>query len=401
MNLTTLAERACLESGYNDTDDVVAAKKFARHWDEHVYNSALWKDALIACDIAVDPETYEDHAEGIVFLPEVFDRVLGVRSTSNQILIQGQETYYRMDYDAFEASGNPVEFHHLPPAWFIWRWSEQVNYLTVSGVVGDASAAIKIIWMDGAGKRTTTVTTVGALAKIEPASEDYATILAVYKPATTAAVDFATPPAVNLVSGNYITFGAYTFRSVTVEVGVTYDYTPGNEWYLAYTLNGTPIPAGEFTATSAAVSLVAFNDTYAGTPATASIVGAGYGVTAGTLAATDTASPKYARIRLVPKPTTAVTITVLGKAKYEPLEFDQQEPALRNATNCLLAYIRASLRRRGGENAAAQLEFAEANALLKELTSLEAVQAAHNSRFVPQSGYGPDLGLGPYGFGGL
>lgn len=397
MNLETLVERACLESGYNDTDDVAAAEKFARHWDEHIWNAALWKDALVACNVSVDPTTNDDHAEGIVFLPEVIDRVVAVRCAANQIAVTGQEHYYRMDYDSFTAAGAPVEFNILPPAWFTWRWSDAVNYLTVSGVAGDASAAIKIVWVDGTGKRTVTETTVGAAEQLEPADEDRVTVLAVYKAVTTSAVTIATPPAVNLVSGNYITFGANTFLVVSLEVGAYYTYTPGNETALSYSVLGTsPIAAGQFIATDTAIILVA-SGALSGVAATATIVRTGFGVTAGTMTASDTTSPKYQRLRLFPIPSAAITLKVLGKAKYEPLEFDQQEPALRNCTNALLAFIRGSLKRRGGEIGAAQLEFQEGNALLRQVMQIEALQAANNQRFMPAEGYGPEHGLGPIG----
>ena len=403
MNLETLVERACLESGYNDTDDVAAAEKFARHWDEHIWNYALWKDALVVCDVAIAPATNDDHAEGIVFLPEVIDRVVAVRSTNNQIVVRGQEHYYRMDFDSFAATGTPIEFNILPPAWFTWRWSDAVNYLTVSGAAGDTTSAIKIVWLDGAGKRTVTQTTVGAAAQLEPASADSVTVLAVFKVTTSASVNLqGYVLGSDLVTGSYSgLFSTYALTGLTP--GLTYYYTPGNEQsagqgsLISPGNVASPISAGYFTATTGTVTFAApaLDPAYAGVAVTGTIQLATLTIS-GTLTAIETHSPAYQRLRLLPIPTADFTLKVLGKAKYEPLDFDQQEPSLRNCTNALLAFIRGSLKRRGGENGAAQLEFQEANALLKQVEQIEALQAANNSRFMPEDGYGPEFGIGPY-----
>jgi hypothetical protein len=391
MNLETLVERACLESGYNDTDDVAAAEKFARHWDEHIWNYALWKDALVVCDVAVTPATNDDHAEGVVFLPEVIDRVVAARSTTQQIVVRGQEHYYRMDFDSFAATGTPIEFNILPPAWFTWRWSDAVSYMTVSGAGGDAAAAIKIVWLDGAGKRTVTQTTVGAAAQLEPASEDSVTVLAVYKVATTAAVTVVEQTA--YIAANGTIYDSFVLFS-GLTIGKDYILIPGGSesgqnaiinGVTTLMTTGVPIP---FTAEQDSITVYGFYDqTVSASLSTDPVT---Y-----TLSTTDTRSPSYQRLRLLPIPTAAFTLKVLGKAKYEPLDFDQQEPALRNCTNALLAFIRGSLKRRGGENAAAQMEFQEANALLKQVEQIEALQAANNSRFMPEDGYAPEHGIGP------
>lgn len=407
MNLETLVERACLESGYNDTDDAAAAEKFARHWDEHIWNAALWKAALVAVDIAVAPATNADHADGIIFLPEIIDRVVAVRNANNQILIAGQEHHYRMDYDAFAASGAPVEFHILAPAWLTWRWSAAVNYLLISGAAADDATPVKVIWLDGAGKRTVTQTTVGALAQLEPASADTVTIVAIYKAISTAAVTVTSAAGENLIpAGEAYSAGAsgeYTLTGLVV--GETYAVTMGNavslQRRLGFGITVLLTADGEFTVEDGySYVLSGPTDPSPTGPYPTVIITAVVQLpaeTVGTLLPAETASPRYQRIRLLPKPTTAFTLKVLGKAKYEPLEFDQQEPALQNCTPALLAYMRGSLKRRGGEIGAAQLEFQEANALLQQVIEIEALQAANNQRFLPDAGYGPDHGLGPMG----
>jgi len=327
MNLETLVERACLEAGYNDADDVTAAEKFARHWDEHIWNSALWKAALVACDVAVTPASNDDHAEGIVYLPEVIDRVVAVRSTSNQIVVRGQEHYYRMDWDAFGAAGTPLEFVILPPGWMTFRTpgfiipTNKLNGEDFSRNQADDGVVVRAIWRDAEGIRRTTET---PLFQSDGTEWDV----------------------------NYAQSGIHVF-----EIERLYK----------------PVTAGPVTIMDDNAEVLA------------------------QLTASQTAAPLNQRIRLIPKPPADLTVTVLGKAKYEPLEFDQQEPALRNCTNALLAFMRGSLKRRGGEIGAAQLEFAEANALVKQVEQIEALQAANNQRFIPEEGYGPTGGLGPMG----
>jgi hypothetical protein len=403
MNLTTLVERACLEAGYNDTDDVAAAKKFARHWDEHIWNHALWKDALVTSIISFDPVNNEDHAEGIIYLPEVIDRVVAVRSTSAALNIHAQEHYYRMDYDMFAQQGEAMEFVILPPAWFKWRWSALATYLEISGAAGDATTAIRVVWQDGAGKRTVTNTTIGALEQLTPADDESITVLAVYKAVTTADVLFqsgsATAAGANLVAGSY-DFSEQL--SVTLTNGTAYEYIAGNEDNLKDASNNI-VAAGTFTPTGLTpTSFYTLNKAGGfGVLATAIIrtPASSNQTTDGTFLAADTICPQYARIRILPIPTTAITIQVLGKGKYIPLDFDYQEPALRNLNNALLAFIRGSLKRRGEQNATAQLEFQEANTLLKNIAGLEAIQAANHVRFTPENGFGPEYGLGPTGGG--
>lgn len=415
MNLETLVERACLESGYNDTDDAAAAEKFARHWDEHIWNVALWKAALVAVDIAVAPETNGDHAEGIIFLPEIIDRVVAVRNANNQILIAGQEHHYRMDYDAFAASGAPVEFHILAPAWFTWRGYQGLELAAAS----DASLRACVIWKDYNGQGRKTLLQSGEQILSQTTSADKtamvvsgAGISAANGLLVRASDTYNGKPIYLSGTGEY-TGGVLSGTGAQIHYDATYGWQAGalvsgnfGDYYGSNSHVATPdlvtlwLDQGDPTLPTvtaqystrievlkmfkpASTASVALNPVVTGDAA------------GGTLEATDTASPNYQRIRLLPMPTTAFTLKVLGKAKYEPLEFDQQEPALINCTNALLAFMRGSLKRRGGEIGAAQLEFQEANALLQQVIQIEALQAANNQRFLPDAGFGPEHGLGP------
>ena len=402
MNLTTLVERACLEAGYNDADDLTAGKKFARHWDEHIHNSALWKDALTTNTVAIDPTNNLDHAEGIVYLPEIVDRIVAARTDVNTLRIVNEEDYYRLDFDALAATGTPSEFAIRPPAWFKWRPTAGITGIIPTGAAGDTTQPLRLIYQDGAGYRRTADTTVGAAATITPPDGVSLTFLAAFKATTTAAVTLignnGSAVGPNLVTGTYNGANKISFL---VTLGATYEYIAGNETSAAY-FSGTVITPGTFVATDplaiGSTTLVVLTKTAgAGIAGTAVFrIAAVTATTFGTLAATDTKSPSYTRMRLLPIPNKTFTLSVLAKTKYQDLDFDQQEPALRNLNNCLMAFIRASMKRRGGENGAAMAEFAEANALLTKTQQIEALQAANNQRFLPEVGMGPEWGIGPH-----
>ncbi len=106
------------------------------------------------------------------------------------------------------------------------------------------------------------------------------------------------------------------------------------------------------------------------------------------LAATDTRSPSYQRLRLFSIPDVETTLKVLGKKKFVPLDFDQEEPEIKNLDNCLIAFAMGDMLKRARQFGKAQAELQEGALLLQELAKLEVLQAAHNSRFIPSDGFG-------------
>jgi hypothetical protein len=103
---------------------------------------------------------------------------------------------------------------------------------------------------------------------------------------------------------------------------------------------------------------------------------------------TDTRSPSYQRIQLFSKPTAAFTLSVLGKKKFVPLNFDSEEPAIKNLDNCLIAFACGDMLKRMRQFGKAQVEYQEGAMLLQELAKLETMQAANNSRIIPDGGFG-------------
>ena len=138
MNLTELANQACADTGYLDTDDLVFAKTAIRQRDDLLWRMGLWKDSLAQINLTVDPVNNEDHAEGVVYLPEVIERVVMARSTDTYLRVSGLEVFYRVDMDKFIQTGQSIEFAKLAPAWFTWRGSKGLK--AVSAVVAARAA---------------------------------------------------------------------------------------------------------------------------------------------------------------------------------------------------------------------------------------------------------------------
>lgn len=317
-------------TGYGEPDDIVACQKFLVARDRMIYDSALWKSSLVMCEISVDPVNNLDHAEGIIFVPEIITRPVAVRSTENALRVTDLGQYFRIDLDQFARTGTPYEFALLNPGFGTLRsytsFSGQpvnVFFALFTDVTGVATP-VRIVWRDNFGERhVSDVTAQPFSAGVTGATNLYVTdatrydIEAVFKPADSGQLSL-----------------------------LWYD-----DYYVS-SYNGTSLP---------------------------------------NLASSASRSPNYQRLRLMTKPTVATTLRVLGKSRYESLNFATQEPFLPNSENVLLAFTRGDMLRRGGENGAANLAFAEGTALLDQLKSIEAVQAANNTRIIPDSGYGPDV----------
>lgn len=440
VTLLELIANVCTATGYLEDDDKAACRTFLTQRDRLIYDSALWKDSLVMCPVAVDPVNNADHAEGLVLLPEAIGRPVAVRTAENAVRVNGLETYFRYDADKFAETGTPFEFSIMPPAWFTVR--PVADPFTHTNVVVPAYAFSVVDNIPGAPVGifdvlgSTVNLTVGKVYQLKAASTMSGYIIksddgnfeleklvrttagqTVYFTATSDQVMFLGPDDGHL-SGDFHEVGLYAFDGnldkielttrfkssgagstlklegdVDAIVRVLWRDSKGEKYNTTGKLPLTLVPnddAGFFE-----IDAVFKSSTNA--PLTITLID-GTGVTClqATLAAAATRSPTYQRLRLFGIPSTAVVLKVLGKAKYDPLDFDTQEQTIRNSENCLLAFGRGDLLRRGGENGAAQLAFQEAAALLQQLKDVEAVQAANNQRIIPDSGYGPEWGIGPY-----
>lgn len=99
--------------------------------------------------------------------------------------------------------------------------------------------------------------------------------------------------------------------------------------------------------------------------------------------ASETAAIRHPRIRLLPVPTVATTLSVLLKKRCVPLENDYDEPELDSLGNALVAFATADLYEYAGQNLKAQAKAGEAMALLEVAKQVEVYQRPHAVQFLP------------------
>lgn len=409
MNLSELVNFVCTATGYIEGDDQAACRTFLLARDRMIYDAALWKSSLVMANIQLDPTSNLDHAEGIVMLPEEFQRPVGVRTGDNAVRVNAVENYFRFDADKFIETGTPFEFAEIQPLLAVWRG---ISAIVIACDLGEANVAIKVVWRDGNIIKTSEFTLqangVGNVKYLVPAGSREIVIDAGGEADANGSYAFDTASGFwkNANGYNLAVEGAYWILRTPDRSAIVY-FAPisTNVWQGVGSFSPSggatgalPAPTAAFPDAARAEILAVYK------PATQAPVLVGYSGADGSLSGTVLAtiesdalmSPSFPRLRLFGIPSVAVALRVLAKAKYQPLADDRQEQTLRNSENCLVAFARGDLLRRGGENGAAQLAYQEASALLQELKDLEAVQAANNQRIIPDQGYGPEWGLGPY-----
>lgn len=412
MILADIANYVCTATGYVQSDDLAAAKSFTLARDRLIYDAALWKSSLVQCDIALDPVNNENHAAGLVLLPDVISRPVAVRTTDNAVRVNGLEYYFRVDADKFAESGAPFEFSELPPAWLIARagvpqWQDYAflppgqvtNYHTVAGspyyadLATVAGATYQATMGAGdygtdsnnhlAAGQTETFTAAGGTTRFYGAGNQ---IVGVKLKVLTSG------------SGGYVKITNASQTDEIVPIKVTWRDSAGQRYVVNQKcpIKLTPPPGDGlvtiesiFKPVTDGLFNVLVENPISGTDSFLE-------TTAGSVDKGGTRTPRSAQLRLFGKPSVAVALKVLGKAVYQGLDFDQQEQTVRNAEDCLIAFVRADMLRRGGENGEAANAVQEAAELLQQLKDIEAVQSANNVRIIPDSGYGPEWGLGPY-----
>lgn len=407
MNLSDMVTQICADTGYVDDDDQRFARTALRQRDDLLWRMGLWKDSLIQVNVPVDPVTNEDHAEGIIYLPEVIERVVGVRTADQWLRVSGLETFYRVDVDKFAATGSPVDFAKLAPGWFTWRG---MLGLQIASDATDDGKQIKVLWRDSHGRRYTQPITLAAAAGLTLQDS----------PLTNTVILSGASSGYDL-DGIYVWDGTKFDAAGNVGANWTIQYHEFNGTTAWYVLSGD----GSHVFQSLAGVLGPYTDLVAG--AAGAIPSVAYGVkttisveamykpvTAGAVAlnpqlfgdpagasllAAETKSPTYQRIRIFPIPSAAGGLMVLGKAAYVPLDFDEMEPRITGSHLALMAFAKHLLLKRGGENGTALDAVQEAIGLLDTLKKEELIQEANNQRIIPDSGYG-DAYFGPGGWVG-
>lgn len=417
MNLSDIASYVTTKAQLLEADDVLACKQFVSKRYELLWNQYLWKDSLVMLNVSVDPTTNADHAEGIVLMPEEVDRVVALRSTNQQIRIQGLEYFYQTDFDKFSATGSACEFAILNPIWFVWRGG--LGLKLVCEATDTAGVPCKVAWRGTDGIRhvqnLTALADGSGVLNSDPEGKTTDTNVVVVSGATNSAWNgnYVKTGTLNghPIYGNYYTVGAFAFVYYPAYGGWVFNFTQvvvagvvsGSIILVPYPQSGTtdlPLPGTwtDVTQIPTIYATVAFitesrievesvfkavtNGSLSLNP---QITGEDAG---GTLSKTDTASPSYQRVRLFDIPTAAVTLNVLAKKKFVPLDFDQQVPAIRNLDNCLIAFAMSDLLLRERQYAKAQQQLQEGTVLLKELALVETMQAAHHSVIEPSGGFG-------------
>ncbi|HTA30713.1 MAG TPA: hypothetical protein VK731_09505 [Candidatus Cybelea sp.] len=419
MNLAGLTNYVCTKSQLVEADDQAACALFLSKRYELIYNAYLWKDSLAISEVLYDPVNNLDNADGILYLPQQVDRVVGLRTCDQSVKIAGLEHYFRIDYDAFNKwamYGSPTEFSILPPDWFEVRPSS--NFATSNTIAPSSYGPSGPVWIAEyqnliAGQSYALMITAeyqrayyyngdnqvnlnplptvgswlvfsmpstGPLVIVCP-SGYLGSVVLVKLPATTQ----STGPGATLtitsdnqadITGSGAVQIKVTWRDktdrYTVTGGLPLTLTPvDGQGQIEVESVFKPVTTGNLLAT-------VYN----------SYLGSVFSQQAGLIAPAVLRSPSYQRIRLFPKPSTQKYIWALGKKPFTPLNFASEEPGIRNLDNCLIAYAMGDMLERSRQYGKAQGQYTEATALLSELAKLETIQAANNSRFIPDSGYG-------------
>lgn len=407
MNLNDQANYVITQVGLSGTTNLAAAQLFIRNWDEQVYNSYLWKDSLIGVDYPFNPGN-PDNLEGVVLTPPVIDIVAAARVGSapgvwgNSLRIHGMEDYYRVDWDWFQQQGTPCEFAEMSPVWFIFRGGTGLQLVNAN--IADSSTTAnplqsELTYYDENNVKHVVLAAPGAqfLSVGAPAR---LVIESLFCPATVGGMSLMQIAASILPSGggNYGSSNPNEVDVATVAGQQYFVMTGANEVGTTFN-NGTQaqpiIAAGQsflFTAQWASVSFVSAASaavfTGSVTPATiVSTVGAGL-----------TRSVSSQRLRLMPTPSAAMPIKILGKMAYVPMTFPYHEPIIKASSQCTMAFAVAALLKRERQYAKADMEEKKAGGLLLECAKLHSIQRTNNQRFIPEGGYGLDFG-GPTRFG--
>jgi hypothetical protein len=411
MNLSQLVDYVCTQVQMVGTDDRTACKMFLSKQYELIYNSYLWKDSLVMVNVTVDPAD-ANNAEGVVLLPEVIDRVVAVRTADQSVRVRGLEDFYRIDFDKFNETGRPYEFSILSPIWFMWTGTSGLRFS--SSDAADDAKVVRVTWWDSDGVR-----------HIQTKTLNSATNPTVTRPG--ASVIEVTGAGMTAANGTYTYIGAatlggvprdyvfqqaddpnfYIFYSSTLPGWVLADYT-GLPLIPYQTTTGltegwtantnSPAPTVAYSSEQEITVESVFTPELDGDLTVGPILP--LDGNSGEILAGETGSSRLQRIRLFNIPDVETTLKVLGKKKFVPLDFDQQEPEIKNLDNCLIAFACGAMWKRRRQMAKAMEEMKIGVALLGELAKLETIQASHNSRFIPDGGAG-DVFFGPGRSGGL
>lgn len=182
MTFIDIVNYICGKVQDTSLEAIAECKKYVAKRYELTYNAFLWKDALSQVSINVDPATDSYAASGIVLIPNVIERVVGIRTPMTGLKPVPFEYFYRVNTDEWNNSGTPAKFALLNP---IWKAITPVTAAVLDWADSDdAATEIQIVYFDQTGNRfvlnqTCPITLTGQFFEIE----------SIFKPASTGALE--------------------------------------------------------------------------------------------------------------------------------------------------------------------------------------------------------------------
>lgn len=387
-----MADFICDKVNLTEDEDKSSAKGFLRRRFETIWNDQLWKDSLIDYTQVLSGLDYTPAStwlptKQIWLLPEIFDRVVGIRTGDRRLNVQSQEFYYRSDFDAFNQTGTIVEYFPMKPC--VWEFDEAMALYVRRDDVADGTL---VLTMDVAlGAVTTrlkptldaTPKNIGSYERIESLSKIVSTgDLEIHAGGDCVLTNnFGSTLQFDMGPIQDTLKGSGTAGLVTLADGESHTFTAAelNNYLLVYNLFTGVHP------TASQPIGIDFNGTVA--YAVAGFTVNDVSTVLSVLADTENQARRV-RVRLVGVPDNGTVVRVLGKAKCPGLTEDGDEPVIQGIENCLLAFAQGDMLQRERQYGKAQQCYTEAVALLDRLKQIEVVQAANNKRIIPDDGYG-------------
>lgn len=404
MTLSEMADFICDKVNLTEPEDKASCKGFLRRRFEAIWNDQLWKDSLVDFTQTLASTGYTAAStwlptRQVLLLPEIFDRVVAVRTGDRRLSVQSQEFYYRSDYDAFAQSGSVVEFFQLKPC--VWELDGASSLYVTREAAADATLVLTLDAVLGAVSRRlkptldTTPKSLGSYERLDSLS----------KIASAGRFIISTSKTIRAVNGTYPAAPEHAYLRINTDPST---YVAGEQIYQPFMSDvqaaGIPpesaeiadaitmywwhkalpsdIQTGPYTIPDGFRGVMHFTGSSPTPSAT---------FDSDTLLVVDAArtnAVKRLRLRLVGIPNDGTVLRVLGKAKAPSFSEDSDEPVIQGIENCLLAFAQGDMLERERQYGKAQLCYQEGVALLDRLKAIEVVQAAHNKRIVPDDGYG-------------
>lgn len=314
--------------------DIAAATTFATLRHDQLYRQFLWKDSVImfTANIDTNPADYVPTnnympTKGNMILPPIFQQILAVRTAQWKMNVERPQVYFRIDVDEFNQTGIPFEFFLLSAA--VWEF-DTVN--STGLFVSNPADYGQIMTMDYQQAP-------GTLYLGHPGDG-----VTVQRSQVTLAANQNAAPQTDLIVG-------LQKPATQGQVQLVYNYPPGFGFI--------------------------------------------------TMQPTDTDAPKSQRFRFMSIPNQNTTVRVLGKRTTPPFSVNSDIPGVNGLDGIIFAltyYDMCHRDERGGtpESDKAMIEAVgpeflvtgKVGGFLGKLIEEEVVQAAHNTRIMPEFGFG-------------